>query len=639
MHATIRTSILLGLAITAGAAFADPITLDQWFQGPRIEHVSISPAGRQIAMIVRDGEHSIVAVKDLTTRTPPTPVIAADPSSDVEPRFCGWTSETRIVCSLSGYTALKGMGEFVTRLVAVDADGDDRRMLLNTVPSSGMKSDYYKTGMLADRYTIRDFRTGEPDTMLVADRTTVATLNSRSGTLRVFVHEQDPINYFMDDGAGHVIFGAGVPGSWTRDKQVQYFARTSNADLHWRPLKRLIPFANNPHVRPGRVIPGEKAAYSIFDYQGHTALFKIDLTDQRDPEPVYWHEQRDVGTYIYDGASRLLGVGFESNALGPQYIDTRMAALDGALRKKWPNRWNWVRDSSEDGKIFVVLTAGLSEPNVFHILDTSGQGVRFDSVGTEWPGFAKAALPVTAPAIIRARSGRMVEALFTPAPDVSKKVPLVVFASGNQKVGAFEPATYFLASRGYAVLRPFFSGSTVESDRYHSPYLDWNGVQYDEIIDAVNWAAKQPNVDMSRVCIVGRSDFGGYTALLAAARKDSPFTCAASLGGLSDLEKPRRDVVNANLIADERPKGTTDEQVVKESPLRRAADFRIPVLLVEQDVRTHTADDDEGGREMAGALATAQKPHKLLLIKDVDENYLRGEYAEVEKFLATHLSQ
>ena len=43
------------------------------------------------------------------------------------------------------------------------------------------------------------------------------------------------------------------------------------------------------------------------------------------------------------------------------------------------------------------------------------------------------------------------------------------------------------------------------------------------------------------------------------------------------------------------------------------------------------------GREMAAALAAVGKPHKLLLIKEVDDSYLRAEYAELERFLAEHL--
>jgi dipeptidyl aminopeptidase/acylaminoacyl peptidase len=246
-------------------------------------------------------------------------------------------------------------------------------------------------------------------------------------------------------------------------------------------------------------------------------------------------------------------------------------------------------------------------------------------------------LPTTIPALVRARNGRVIEALFTPAPDTAKKAPLVVFVDGTQKSGAFEPATYFLATRGYAVLRPYFSGGTVEAGWAHAPYQDWNGGLYDEIMDAVAWAAARPDVDASRICIVGRNNYGGYSALLAAARKGSPFVCAASLQGISDLEERRKDVAKAGRIEDERPTGTSDEQVAKDSPLRRAAEFHMPVLLVEENLTTHSARDDDDGREMAAALAAAGKPHKLLLIKEIDDSYLRAEYAELERFLAEQL--
>jgi hypothetical protein len=41
---------------------------------------------------------------------------------------------------------------------------------------------------------------------------------------------------------------------------------------------------------------------------------------------------------------------------------------------------------------------------------------------------------------------------------------------------------------------------------------------------------------------------------------------------------------------------------------------------------------------MAAALASAEKPHQLVLIKDVDEAYVRAQFAEIEKFLVAHLN-
>ena len=58
--------------------------------------------------------------------------------------------------------------------------------------------------------------------------------------------------------------------------------------------------------------------------------------------------------------------------------------------------------------------------------------------------------------------------------------------------------------RGSASL---FLGGTVEAGWAHAPYLDWNGELYDEIMDAVTWAAARPDVDASRICIVGRNNF------------------------------------------------------------------------------------------------------------------------------------
>ena len=75
---------------------------------------------------------------------------------------------------------------------------------------------------------------------------------------------------------------------------MRYYARASNDD-DWKPLTELAAFANNPLIRLGHVIPGEKSAHMVFNHEGHTALFKVDLADQRDPELVFWHEQRDRG--------------------------------------------------------------------------------------------------------------------------------------------------------------------------------------------------------------------------------------------------------------------------------------------------------------------------------------------------------
>lgn len=632
---TPRLVCLLLVASATRVAHADPISLDTWFQGPRLDDVSISTDGRYLSMVVTDGEQSYVAVKDRSTREPAKPVFATDPAQDVKPRYCGWVSAKRVVCRFSGYTAKHGIGDWVSRLVAFDADGGNKRNLLTSGPAVNRTRS-------TDNLSVGAWRTDEPDTMLIkgwfpgTNGNAVGKLNANTGALRIVAKAQDPLYVFQNDGAGNVLFAGGTPPTLSRARRVELYGRRSNDDK-WKKLERLGGHADDAHLGLLPVIPGTLTAHAVMAHEKHTALFKIDLTDAKDPELIYWHESRDIDSVITDSRARLLGVFFESSLLGPQYLDERMAALNAALLKNWPNRWNWVESTSDDNKVYVIRTSSASEPTGFFVLDNSQASVKFDAVGYQQPGFVKAQLPPSTGVGIRTRTGTLREALFTQAVATGKPTPLVIFADGVQKTGGFEPATYFLVSRGYSVLRPYFAGTALEADWQHQPYLDWNGALYDELVDAAQWAAKQPGVDPARICIVGRNPYGGYQALLAAVRVDNPFKCAASLGGLSDLEKPRKAAARRDTIGSFVPEGPADEQVKKDSPLTRAAQFRMPVLLIDGDTSTHSARDDEGAREMAVALATAGKPHQLLLIKDIDEQYLRAEYAALEKFLAANL--
>jgi dipeptidyl aminopeptidase/acylaminoacyl peptidase len=621
---------LLLLSVIPLIARSDPISLDDWFRGPRIQDVAISPDGRYLSIVAFDGDAAFVAVKDRTGTAPAKPVFATDPQQDVKPWNCEWVGMRRFVCRVAGHTKKNGKGGYASRLVAMDPDGGNQLELLNSaVPGESI-----------DSLAVRAWRSDEPDTILVSGffpglkGYAVAKVNAVTGKQTILVKPTEPISAFQNDGHGNVLFASGAPRMMGREWQVEYFGRKSNGDK-WKPLTRLAAHAEDANARLLPVIAGSDSAYAILTHGKHNALFKVDLTDQKDPEPVYWHEQRDIDMGIYGPRYELLGVTFESSVIGPQYLDPRAASIDAVLKQNFPNRWNWIESESDDQKMFVIRTSSASEASSYYVLDPGKGNAKFEAIGSEWPGLARSKLPATELVGIPMRNGNMREALFTPAAGTLDKAPLVVFADGAQLTGGFEPATYFLVTRGYSVLRPYFSGTKHDADWQYQPYLDWNGKLYDELVDAARWAAQRPGVDPDRVCIVGRNDYGGYQALLAAARADNPFKCAASLGGVSDLARPRKNADQGQKIGAFDPGGPSDEQVAKDSPVRRAADFRIPLLLVVDD--TGKPDWRQGGREMAAALRAANKPHKLVLIDEVDERYLRVEYDEIARFLASSL--
>src|SRR6185436_12871855 len=130
MKSGLSTLALALLLCGSDAIAADPISVDTWFKGPRLQNVSISPDGRYLSMVVSDGSEGYIAVKDLDADGPAKPVFATDPKQDIDAHSCGWVSATRLVCWFTGRTALDGAGSEIRNLVALDPNGGNRRFLL-----------------------------------------------------------------------------------------------------------------------------------------------------------------------------------------------------------------------------------------------------------------------------------------------------------------------------------------------------------------------------------------------------------------------------------------------------------------------------------------------------------------------------
>ena len=64
---------------------------------------------------------------------------------------------------------------------------------------------------------------------------------------------------------------------------------------------------------------------------------------------------------------------------------------------------------------------------------------------------------------------------------------------------------------------------------------NWGGAMQTDLADAATWLVEKHQVDKSRICIIGAS-YGGYAALMAAAKQQNIFKCAASFAGVSDLQ-------------------------------------------------------------------------------------------------------
>ena len=146
----------------------------------------------------------------------------------------------------------------------------------------------------------------------------------------------------------------------------------------------------------------------------------------------------------------------------------------------------------------------------------------------------------------------------------------------------------------------------------------------DDVTDAALQAIAEKKLDRTRIAIMGAS-FGGYAALMGPLRQPDLYRAAISIAGVSDLPDflawtKRNDDSADNFgvkfwtkrIGDP---ATDMAKLIQASPRRRAAELKIPVMIV------HGFNDQivplDQARNMVAALKAAGHPCEYLEVKRV----------------------
>ncbi|MDP6437621.1 MAG: alpha/beta fold hydrolase [Gammaproteobacteria bacterium] len=163
-------------------------------------------------------------------------------------------------------------------------------------------------------------------------------------------------------------------------------------------------------------------------------------------------------------------------------------------------------------------------------------------------------------------------------------VPAIVLPHGGpmaRAYGGFDWLVQFLANRGYVVLQPNFRGSSGYGFQFEMQAVqNWGERMQDDLADAANWMIDQELAIPGKICIVGRS-YGGYASLMAAAKQQDTFSCAASINGVSDqweVWASARRYMSKEIIR--KQLGTNKEDLIARSPISYTKTIDIPVLLI-----------------------------------------------------------
>jgi dienelactone hydrolase len=603
LRSTLLCAALAACCSTLSAAPRTPLSAfihEDTYTNPRL-----SPDGKYIAITVRvpNGDRFVPVV---TFYSLPDLKIAGQVRMPVFqlPLDYTWVSNTRLVIDKGLELGSREMPVATGEIVATEFDGTKQEYLYGY--------DMYKYSSRGERYgddqgwgNIEDLpRELNGHLFLTSHQwegqhTVLFDIDAKSAVrkLRADVAERNMSFVMQPDGTPRLSYG-------TSESLAPLLYRYNDAKAEWEKQGNF-----GTHYVPLMFSPDGKEFLANYSAAGGpNTLIKENLaTGAR----VTLYDNPDVsrGGFL-QGPKRALPFGVFTETGIPRAVyfdkDDESAKLHKLLSQQFPDSVTNFIDFTADGKLLLFSVSSDRDPGSYYLFDrAAGQA---NLLFSSSPEIEPEDMAERRPISFKARDGLQLNGYLTmPKHAPGTKLPFVLLPHGGPITyfdrWYFDQDAQFLASRGYAVLQVNFRGSGGRGDKFEQAgYRQWGGKIQDDLVDGVRWAIGQGEVDGNRGCVYGAS-FGGYSALMLAARDTAMFKCAIGYAGVYDLKL----IFNDDNTRQEKSSfnywvaaiGQDKDELARFSPVTLAEKITIPVMLV------HGGKDKRAPIEHAEAMRAA----------------------------------
>lgn len=637
-----QLAIGLLLLAAAGTAFAkvpvESFAAQQTFDNPRI-----SSDGTYVAVSadLGDDEHGIMVFR------------LADMAQTAFiklPRYelaieIHWVSDTRLVYVKGGKWGAREQPFDFGEIIAMDYDGKKHTYIFGykeSTQSMGLEPGHGNFAGLPPKANGKFYMTRTSNESAIG-RSQLYEVDATSGRHRLVADVGGNQNLsFVLDAAGVARFAYGMD----KNEVQQLYVADANGE-NWRKL-------------PGETVGGVfepigfaadgQHVFGMFAVDGGPhALVKADLSLTK-REVLATDGFNDVGSVILDSRRQPLAVEFKGALPRVQILDPASpdARLYQEIRSGFPGQHVKFVDHSMGGDVSLVYIYSDRNPGEWAVMDR-----KKDSLSRLLQ--RNAAIDPNAMGgrhyvRFKASDGVELDAYATVPAGVTElaNLPMVLLPHGGphyvSDAWGFDTDAQFLASRGYLVLQVNYRGSSDRGYAFQAAgYRQWGSRIQQDLVDGMRWAISKGYADPKRICVYGAS-FGGYSALMLAAKAPDLVKCAVGMSGLYDLRSmanksdTSRSFMGRAYIA--RVVGRDDEELLASSPLAQAAAIKAAVFLAhgEEDERTPLAQAEamKKALERAGNtplwMPVRKEGHGFYAQKNVVAFYNR-----LETFLASHI--
>jgi len=367
------------------------------------------------------------------------------------------------------------------------------------------------------------------------------------------------------------------------------------------------------------------------------AIFKVNLADpELNRELVYASENYDVnGRLLYSRtAKKVLGMTSYEDG-GTKFFDAELNKVQNSIDKSLKGTTNYIYSLTDDMNRYIVYSTGDIESGTFYLGERNPS--KLQAIRYRYNSLPPKQMVKVEKYHYQARDGLAIEGHLT-LPNVQEKnnLPTIIFPHGGPQArdsNAFDYWVQFFANKGYAVLQMNFRGSDGQGIVLRNAGLkNWGKEMQDDIEDGAKQLIADGITDKNKICIVGAS-YGGYAALMGVVKTPDFYQCAISIAGVSsvyDFVRDHRYMFRSYNVVEEQI-GKLGSNLHDISPVKRAKEIKVPVLLVhgDRDVQVKV----KHSRNMRDELEAAGKNVTYLELPDED-HFLANEDNRIATFMA-----
>lgn len=529
-------TLALGLACF-GAAGA--VELDHYVKKDKFGDIKLSPKGDYYAATVPLEDRTALAILRRSDNQL-TGHFALGRHTHVADFW--WVNEERVVISIAEKLGTLDLPRGTGELYAINADGSRPDILIGQrVQSEGAGTRIQRKKVESVAAFLVDDLPADDKSIVVAvmpfnddPYTQADRLDVYSG--RRLTVGQAPVRNasFVTDNRGVVRFATGA----NTDNRLKVYHRTGEG-AQWQLVSE--EQSTGLQERPIGFAADDRIAYfEVETADGPNAIVEYDTqTGQR--KQILRDDEVDPARYIYrNGTATPVGVFFMDGRPRTEFFDAGSpeARLYKSLEAAFEGNAVRVTSQTADGTLALVQIASDRNPGDFYLFDTVNKKAEYLLARADW--FDPAERAPMRPVKLTARDGLPLHGyLTTPVGADGKGLPMIVMPHGGpygvQDAWGFDGDVQMLADAGYAVLQLNFRGSGGYGQAFmRAGARQWGLAMQDDVTDATQWAIKQGIADASRICIYGGS-YGGYAALMGAAKEPDLYRCAVGYVGVYDL--------------------------------------------------------------------------------------------------------